>query len=54
LYAVFARLGDAKHFLVIPCDDIAFLDAPSFDSAFDRAVPYAEEDLSAAARFGGL
>jgi hypothetical protein len=51
---MFARLGDAKHLFLVASDDIAFLDAPSFDGAFDRAIPYTEEDLSTAARFGRL
>jgi hypothetical protein len=51
---MFAGLGDTKHLFLIASDDIAFLDAPSFDGAFDRTVPYTEEDLSAAARFGRL
>jgi len=51
---MFARLGDAKHLFLVARDDVAFLDAPSFDSAFDRTIPYAEEDLSTAARFGML
>jgi hypothetical protein len=54
LYAVFARFGDAEHLFLIASDDIAFLDAPSFDGAFDRTIPYTEEDLSTAARFGRL
>ena len=51
---MFARLGDAKHLFLIACDDIAFLDAPSFDSAFDGTIPYAEKDLSMATWFGRL
>ena len=51
---MFARFGDAKDLFLVASDDVAFLDAPAFDGSFDRTVPYTEEDLSTAARFGRL
>ena len=51
---MFARLSDAEHLFLIACNDVAFFDAPSFDSAFDRTIPYAKKNLSTAARFGRL
>ena len=51
---MFARFGDAKDLFLVASDDIAFLDGPAFDGALDRTIPYTEEDLSTAARFGRL
>jgi hypothetical protein len=52
LYAVFARLGNTEHRLVITCDYVAFLDAPSFDGALYGTIPYAKQNLWAPTRFG--
>ena len=43
-----------KHDFLLICDDVAFLDAPSFDGAFDGAVPYAKQNLSGSAGFQRL
>jgi hypothetical protein len=47
---MFARLGDIEDQFLIASNNIAFFDAPSFDGAFHRAIPYAKQNLWAPAR----